>query len=90
MKKWTEQQIKTARQTEIKPLLEKLGHRFVYIYDDNYNLLNSTHTIVVKKHYWQNREEQTGGNAIDLLTNHFGYTFAEAMDLLLGEHATAE
>jgi hypothetical protein len=84
-RKWSTDEVIKARQTPIKPLLEKLGYKFMEFYGDNWSLLGTTKTIIVKKHYWRNPEAQTGGNAIDLLTQHLGYTFTEAMELLINQ-----
>ena len=75
-KKWSTEQVIQARQTEIKPILENLGHKFIAFHDENYNLLGSSEQITVKENYWHNRDDRSGGNAIDLLINHFDYTFA--------------
>ena len=81
-RKWTTEQIVQARQTPIKPVLEKLGYQLFELYQDNWSIHDISDAIVIKHHYWRDPEKQIGGNAIDLLI-HLGHTFNETMDILL-------
>ena len=80
--KWTPQQIRTARKTPLKPLLEQLGYRLDPLENGNSKAYGLPREIVVKEHYWSRPEDGTGGNAIDLLTQVMGMRFNEAMRLL--------
>ena len=78
----TPDQIRAARRTELKPLLEQLGYRLDPLENGNSKPYGLPKEIVVKEHYWSCPADGTGGNAIDLLTHVMGMTFNEAMDLL--------
>ena len=79
---WKRSDIRAARQTPLKPILEALGYELEPLSDGNYQLCRLAADIVVKEHYWVNKEDGTAGNAIDFLINVQGMTFAQAMSLL--------
>ena len=80
--KWTPSQIRNARQTPIKPLLEQLGYRLDPLENDNWKTYGLPRQIVVKEHYWSCPENGMDGNAIDLLVQILGMGFGEAMNLI--------
>ncbi len=86
MKKWNAEQIVKARKTTLKPVLEQLGYRLKFLAHDNWEVIEIPGEIIVRDHYWRSRDLDACGNAIDLLTNHFDYSFTAAMDLLLSQH----
>ena len=81
-KSWSPDQIRTARRTQLKPLLGQLGYRLDPLENDNWKVYGLPREVVVKEHYWSCPENGTGGNAIDLLTQVMGMGFSEAMSLL--------
>jgi len=79
---WNRSDIRRARQTPLKPLLERLGYRLNPIANDNYVVIGLTHDIVVKEHYWVCADTGAAGNAIDFFVRVKGISFNEAMRLL--------
>ena len=80
--KWTSQQIRVARHVELKPLLESMGYRLQALTDGNREVHGLPKKIIIKQHYWTSPEDNTGGNAIDLLTHVIGMSFSKAMKRL--------
>jgi len=80
---WTKAEIRAARQTPLKPVLEQLGYRLEPRKDDNYLVLDTPEEIVVKDHYWVCLDDGAAGNAIDFLVDVEGMTFKKAVELLL-------
>ena len=80
---WTKAEIRAARQTALKPVLEDLGYRLEPRNNDNYLVLGLPEEIVVKEHYWVCLDDGSAGNAIDFLVRVEGMTFKKAMELLL-------
>ena len=80
---WKRSEIRAARQKPLKPVLEALGYQLQPSQDGNYQLCRLAADIVIKEHYWVNKEDGTAGNAIDFLVNVEGMTFRKAMELLL-------
>ena len=74
--------IRRARQTPLKPVLERLGYRLKPIANDNYVLIGLPQDIVVKNHYWVCADTGEAGNAIDFLVRVQGASFNEAKRLL--------
>ena len=79
---WTKADIRRARQTPLKPVLEHLGYRLQPLPNGNYLLAGLSPQIVVKDHYWVCADTGTAGNAIDFLVRVKGASFNEAMRLL--------
>lgn len=84
---WSREQIRAARQTPLKPVLERLGYRLNPIANDNYVLIGPSPEIVIKNHYWVCTEDRAAGNAIDFLVKIRGDSFNEAIRLLLSDTA---
>jgi len=79
---WTKADIRRARQTPLKPVLEHLGYRLNPLAHGNYILTGLPREIVVKDHYWVCADTGEAGNAIDFLVRVKGTSFNEAMRLL--------
>ena len=80
--RWTRSEIRAARKTPLKPLLEQLGYRLSPTGQGNYALLGRSEEVVVKDHYWVRLQDGVAGNAIDFLVKIHGMSFAEAMQIL--------
>jgi len=79
---WNRSDIRRARQTPLKPVLERLGYRLNPTAHDNYVVIGLSQDIVVKDHYWVCADTGDAGNAIDFLVRIKGTSFHEAMRLL--------
>lgn len=79
---WTQAQIRAARQTPLKPVLERLGYRLEPRQDGNYLVLGLSGDVVVKQHYWVRLDNGQAGNAIDFFVKLQCKTFAQTMRLL--------
>jgi hypothetical protein len=79
---WSREQIRAARQTPLKPVLERLGYRLHPTANDNYVVVGLVPEIVIKDHYWVCADTEAAGNAIDLLVKLRGMSFNDAMRLL--------
>ena len=79
---WSLAQIRAARQTPLKPLVQALGYQLEPLHNGNYQLCRLAADIVIKDHYWINKQDGAAGNAIDFLVRVEGMTFSEAMKLL--------
>ncbi len=79
---WSREDIRQARQSPLKPVLEAMGYRLLPRQDGNYAIAELPGDIVVKQHYWVRLEDGAAGNAIDFMVTIRGMSFAEAMRLL--------
>lgn len=79
---WNRNEIRTARKSLLKPVLQKLGYRLEPRPNGNYRLMGTTKEIVIKDHYWICLDDDTSGNSIDFLVKVHGMTFRKAMELL--------
>ena len=80
--RWSRKQIRAARQTPLRPVIEGLGYRLKPRRDGNYETIGLANEVIVKDHYWVSTGDGMAGNAIDFLVNVEGMTFAKAMELL--------
>jgi len=80
--KWTQEQIRRARQVALRPLLEQIGFPMQELKNDNWRVYDLPIDIVVKETYWVCPDTGAGGNAIDLLVQVMGTSFSEAMEKL--------
>lgn len=87
---WTKADVRRARCTPLKPVLEALGYRLTPLQNGNYHLCRIATNIVIKDHYWVCKDEaiadtvrKTSGNAIDFLVEVQGMSFSQAVDTLL-------
>lgn len=80
--KWTQEQIRRARQVTLKPLLEQMGYPMQELTNGNWQIYDLPEDIVVKETYWVCPDTGAGGNAIDLLTRVMGMSFTQAMGKL--------
>lgn len=84
--KWTRQQIRAARQTPLKPLLERRGYTLTATGAGNYKLHTpATGEILIKANYWHSVDTGEAGNAIDFFVKVERVTFARAMDAITRE-----
>lgn len=79
---WTRSEIRRARQTPLRPLLERLGYRLSPTGQDNYMVLGLPEEVVVKNNFWVRLDDGEAGNAIDFLVKIRGMSFHRAMELL--------
>ena len=82
---WNRSEIRRARQTPLKPVLERLGYRLHPIANDNYVVLGFSQDIVVKDHYWVCADTGDAGNAIDFFVQVLGLSFHDAMRQITGK-----
>ncbi len=80
---WKRSEIRRARRTPLKPVLESLGYRLQPRSNGNYLLLGVAAEVVVKEHYWICLDNGKAGNAIDFLVGQRGMCFSEAVKHLL-------
>ena len=80
--KWTPEQIRRARQVQLRPLLEAMGVRLQALPNGNWRASDLPADIIVKETYWVCPSTGRGGNAIDLLVHVMGMSFSEAMEEL--------
>lgn len=80
---WKRSEIRRARQTPLKPVLEELGYQLQPLRNGNYLVRHLAAEIVVKDHYWVSKDTGSAGNAIDFLVEVQGMSFSQAMDTLL-------
>lgn len=80
---WTKAEIRRARQTPLKPVLEDLGYQLTPLRNGNYLVRHLVAEIVVKDHYWVSKDHGSAGNAIDFLVDVQNMSFSQAMDTLL-------
>jgi len=79
---WNRSEIRRARQTPLKPILERLGYRLNPMANDNYVIIGFSPDIVVKDHFWVCADTGDAGNAIDFFVRIKGTSFHKAMRLL--------
>jgi len=79
---WNRSEIRAARQKPLKPVLQALGYQLEPLPGGNYQLCRLATDIVIKDHYWVNKDDGAAGNAIDFLVNVEGMTFNKAMERL--------
>ena len=79
---WTKADIRRARHTPLKPVLEHLGYRLQPLQSGDYLVAGLAPEIVVKDHYWICADTGSAGNAIDFLMHIKKTTFNDAMRLL--------
>ena len=79
---WNRSDIRRARQTPLKPLIENLGYRLEPRPNGNFAIAGLSPAIVVKDHYWVRPDTGEAGNAIDFFVRVKGTSFKEAMRLL--------
>ena len=79
---WNRSDIRRARQTPLKPLIENLGYRLEPRPNGNSVVAGLAREIVVKDHYWVCPDTGDAGNAIDFFVRVKGASFNEAMRLL--------
>jgi hypothetical protein len=76
--RWSKEDIRAARMVAIAPLLEKRGMHLIENGGGNYSIREHP-GLIIKDSYWRLPERNTGGNAIDLLTQVLRLNFNDAM-----------
>lgn len=81
---WKRSEIRQARQTQLKPVLERLGYKLRPAGDDNYRVIlpKPPAEIIIKHNYWRRPDTGQAGNAIDFFVKLLGFSFNKAMELL--------
>ena len=87
--RWSKEEIRAARMVAIAPLLEKRGMHLIESGGGNY-IVREHPGLVIKDSYWRHPERNTGGNAIDLLTQVLRLSFNDAMLELSQMHDVRE
>jgi hypothetical protein len=87
---WTKADIRRARQTPLKPVLEHLGYRLQPLQSGNYLVAGLAPEIIVKDHYWICTDTGAAGNAIDFLVRVKKASFNDALRLLLADATLPE
>ncbi len=81
-RKYSREQIRSARKCSLKPMLELCGYRLRRLPEGNFEVIGLDQCVVVKEHYWTCPATGESGNAIDFMMRFRGLSFAESMDLL--------
>ncbi|MEK7992845.1 MAG: hypothetical protein AAB403_03475 [Planctomycetota bacterium] len=76
---WTKADIRRARKTPLKPVLEHLGYRLQPLPNGNYLVAGLASEIVIKDHYWICTDTGSAGNAIDFFVQIKKTSFNDAM-----------
>jgi hypothetical protein len=82
-KRWSPEQIRSARQTPLYPVLHQLGHRLHHVGEGNYEVTDAPVRVIIKANYWTSPDTGRSGNAIDYLVHLEHMRFEEAMKVLL-------
>jgi hypothetical protein len=81
--RWTREQIRTARQVALVPLLRKAGWELIEHPVGNFEL-RAYPGLLVKDSYWRWPERALAGNAIDFFMRVLGLSFHDAMRHITG------
>ena len=81
---WTHSEIRNARRTPLRPILEALGYELEAREGNNHRVINMPGKVIIKENYWVNHEENTAGNTIDFFVKLRGKSFSQTMALLAG------
>jgi hypothetical protein len=76
--RWTREQIRSARQAPLIPLLQKRGLQLVEKEAGNFEL-PAFPGLIVKESYWRWPERDLAGNAIDFFVQILKMNFHDAM-----------
>lgn len=79
---WTREQIRSARQAHLKPVLESLGYRLRPFKNNNYEVCGLTCTVIIKANYWTCTDDQRSGNVIDFCMQILNMSFHQAMEII--------
>ena len=82
-KKFSEQEIKRAAETDIVDMLRRQGEELKAV-GSEYEWKHGADRITIRGCQWYNHYEERGGNAIKFVQEFFGKNFKEAMEYLLG------
>jgi len=76
--RWTREQIRTARQAPLVPLLQKRNLDLILKEAGNVEL-SAYPGLIVKESYWRWPQRNMAGNTIDFLVQVIGLSFNQAM-----------
>ena len=76
--RWTREQIRSARQIPLAPLLRKEGLELIELAAGNFQL-RAYPGLVIKDSYWRWPQRELSGNTIDFLVKVLGLSFNDAM-----------
>ena len=82
-RRWSPEDIRTARQRDLGPLLSAMGVVLQPLEDGNARLVGEPGNLIVKENYWIRTETGESGNAIDFFVKVRGMPFHDTMRLLL-------
>jgi len=81
--RWTREQIRSARQAPLIPLLQKRRLQLIDREAGNFEL-PAFPGLIVKESYWRWPERNMDGNAIDFFVQVMGMSFHDAMCEITG------
>jgi hypothetical protein len=79
--KWTKEQIREARKTDLEPILNRRGLRLHPLKNGN-TLVEDYPVLVVKQHFWTWPDKNMAGNAIDFFVKVLHLSFNQAMEII--------
>ena len=90
---WNREQIRSARQAHLKPILENLGYRLKTLNNGNYEICGLSKTVIIKDNYWVCTDDQSAacaehcrsGNVIDFCMKILGMSFRQTMKIITEE-----
>lgn len=86
--RFTDEEMETARETDLPDLLESLGYQVKRI--GRYHTTKEMDSLRIRdRRTWFRYSENTGGDAITFLQRFCGKSFPEAVEYLLGYHGRA-
>ncbi len=82
--RWTNEQIRAARQVPLVPLLQKRGLQLIETEAGNFEL-SAFPGLIVKESYWRWPQRDLAGNAIDFFVQVLKMSFHDAMRQIIGQ-----
>jgi len=76
--RWTREQIRSARQAPLLPLLQQRGLQLLELEAGNFEL-SAYPGLIVKDSYWRWPQRELAGNTIDFFVQVLGLSFNDAM-----------
>jgi hypothetical protein len=89
--KWSADNIRQARKTDLVPLLTGRGYLLQPATNGNFRIMPNSNNpaspagLIVKLHFWLWPEQHIAGNTIDFFMKIEGLSFNDAMRLILGK-----
>ena len=81
-KRWSRDDIRSARRAHLKPVLENLGYRLRPLENGNYEVCGISCTVIIKENYWLCTDDQRSGNVIDFCMMILNISFNKAMEVI--------